>query len=716
MFTFLFSRVSFVIVFACAAVVSFIIDSHGAKAFPSVAPIDSGVEPVLRSYKHFSLLSSEPGNQPGNVPETPKNWKALNNRNAPAIIYVQSNAPRKGLVSYNPNSQHNQPHFERMTQVHKGQNLGGVKPASSTRSDLSRVNPNSFFQSQTDGSNNGNSQSWLAPFFWKLPQEERALPQSPSQVQKAYDYQIPRSGPSAFLESRSENRFDWQSPNLPRSPVPFRRSGYWSLQSKNSKRDDEDSKGGHAGTSGIQSNKPPSFLHHRSSLLSPTSTSLDSSEIKPEKTISSITAKSSQSEISPNSNVKTSYKRVQSYLLRNIHTTIAPMGVKTQNSLYNLHSGQDFNQQIKANSMLLHRENQFGGHVGDVMKYDPASVIYRAPKMETLTSYEDPNGAKQNAKEAKSSLADTGRPQNPFENVQPKSSNPSSGLAGWPVLKKNSLSTINSKEANSEARTYRFMRPSMLQKYSFGQRLAGPEKTSRHFGSSEFLDATTSKSSSLQDYGSANKIKAEDNLKSGAVSSLELDEQKRDGKPRTKSADILKLVTLTRIKSQSKTGKHETTTSPFNRRYKQGKAKDLEFKAVTYDDIIGSASFSSVMPEKTITHSDHFEKPETSAKQNKSMDLSDVDVDGKASTTNKNASVGLSVGGERADFKGEAEAETETGISDLRGSKEENEAKNVPQELPSDPEETIESDSLLELEYLRTSTGNVSFQSLNLNL
>ncbi|KAJ0006250.1 hypothetical protein NQD34_013523 [Periophthalmus magnuspinnatus] len=106
--------------------------------------------------------------------------------------------------------------------------------------------------------------------------------------------------------------------------------------------------------------------------------------------------------------------------------------------------------------------------------------------------------------------------------------------------------------------------------------------------------------------------------------------------------------------------------------------------------------------------------------QKKSVDyFADVmHVNGKANTSNINATEDHLVGGEEFYFKEEAETEeeTESGESDLSVSEKESEAKRVPHGLSSDPEENIESDSLLEMHYLRTSTGNVSFQSLNLNL
>ncbi|KAK7909808.1 hypothetical protein WMY93_014492 [Mugilogobius chulae] len=546
--------------------------------YPNQAPLDSGVE----AHKRYGLLSSEPGSVSVFGAETAQSRKAFSG-DSQSVRFLQPSLLRNGHLTHNnPNPQ---PQFKDLTQVHGGHNAQPEQQSS-------RVNHNSFFLNQKGGATEfvAPSQSRLSPILRKPSQQQGPLSPSPSQVQKAYHYeQIPRSDTSssaaASHESRSGERIDWQSPN--NSPKSFRSFGFSSSQGNANRNNNK--KDVHVGTSGVQASKLPSFVNQKSSLL-PSASSKDL-----EKQTSSINTQLPQGEFPS----KTSYKRFQSYLLRNIHTTGAPKLESNPNFQHSLHRGQDFNQQTKTNlhsvnSMLVHNNNQL---VDNTMKHDPASAIYRASK-DTLSSHVDSNSAK-------SSFLDTESPAKPY------------------------------KES--------YMRPPRMQKYSFGQRLTSHDKTSRHF-----LDVTPS---SLHKYGSANGKGGEHDVEMSLA----------------KPTDVIK---------------HSRSMIPLSKRFKQGKVKNSD-KAVTYDDIIGSASFSSVTP---------------------------VDL---AGTSHRNVTEESSVGGKRLHFS-KAEAETELGISDL--SERESEAKSVPRGLQSEPEENIESDSLLELDYLRTSTGNISFQSLNLNM
>lgn len=789
---FLISRPSFVTVLACAAVVSFIFSPHAAKAYPTVAPVESGANPILRSFKQSSLLSPEPGIFSGSTSES-QSWRD-HERNATSVIFHQpSLLLRNGHLGYNLNTPDNRPHQEELSQVQRGQSLGGVKPASSIFPSLPdrqpSVNHSPFVHSKNSeppgfvAPNNGNSQSGYH-FNWhpliirksSTVQQERPLPQSVSQ---SHD-QFPKSGSSAVYESRSEHKTAWQS------PISFMTSGYW--------RSHPDSKGhGRGNMNGFaeagqrsstsiwsQSSKFPSFSRPNIPFQpSVGSSGLDTSFFKPrpspEKLTSSLTHYSQGVSAATSKNDKSSYMKVQSYLLGDSHSSDKPKGVIAEPATHGfqnkIYRGRDFNQQTETN-LARKRPDLFnansvanGTHFNgrNVVKYQPASVIYRAiSRKDTPQKFEEAS-----AKDAKSSQVQAVQ-KGPIQ----QSSNPSKGHSHWSNLKKNSQQPINSnKEANSEPRDYRFMRPSLLQKYSFGQRIASrnlaQERTGYSSISRDLLDATspaTTKSLSYQEvplmlhrinatdrniggiYRAYKRLQGQtqptasnfnqegnDNARSSGLSSALSTNRQKDlkmhSKPHVKS-DIFKLVTLTRVKPtllgkdseihklttpQSKIDQHKLTISSFSggkdTQNSSGQrniaiAQQPKFKAVTYHDILGSASFSSVKPARTTTYREHLQKL-TTIKIPKEMVSQTVHLKDMVQSINESYKNGTEINiADKLDFR---KAEAETPLSDVT----ESEAKIVPHGLPS--EENL-SENLSELDYLRTSTGNVSFQSLNLNL
>lgn len=614
----LLSRVLFTVL-ACAAV-PLITALHAAQ--------ESGKQWFSRPYQRFGPLS-----RPERLTRMSSETARLD-RDAPSVPHLQPHLLRKGHLVYNPSSQRKQAHSEQMSHVPRGQYWSGAKPASH-QSDLQPLRRNHDPFLQTHSRNGGpvfaaphNPPSWQLPIVRKSSQQERLFPQ-------AFE-QIPRRGALTQPESRSVDKINWQSPG---NPPASRSGGYWRSQT-NTQGHDKDTK---VGAGSVRASKFPSFSNQKS-FIAPSVRIVTTPE----------TLTSSKTHLShgfpSNANEKTSFKRVQSSLLWHSHSSEAPKGVNAPNLLYNPYKSQDFDQQM--------RSNLKSGSKGNF----PTSVIFRPPKKNPMTSFEDSDSARN----VQTDTNKSGQLKEIFR------------VPSWPGLQKNSPS-VNSRKENFDSSIYRLVRPSRLQKYSFEQRIA-----TSPFGRSfpGFLDTTTPKSQTPD------------------VVTRETEENISD-KPITKSKDVSEAITPTIAMVNPQTQNLENT-----------KEKDeiSEYKAVIYDDIIGSASFSSVTPAETSQNDGRFVKSATPTAAQAETEAVDKSVD--SSQTN---ATGNSAEGETFDLR-QGEADTELGKSDRSASQIESEAKSVPDGPPSDLKDRIESDSLLELDYLRTSTGNVSFQSLSLNL
>lgn len=747
-------------------------------ANPYTAQIETGVRPSLRTYKRYSLVSSEQRVKTGTTPEVAQSWQD-SDRDASSVIYHQSNPLlTNGHLSYNPNTPDNQPYHAEITQVHRGQDMGGVKSASSIPTSLlerqsSRGNPFLHEQSRNGeppgSAQNANTQD--GHYYNGQPpiirassnvQQERPLTQSAPLVWKLSDAQksdeqaqIPRSGSLTPSESRSKHKTVWQPSDY--SPVLSGTGRHWSSVrvSKGHHSDNKETSGFAGASLGATSHR----IESSKFLIAPSlSNSLPSAVIKPnpspDKLTSSITH-FSQGVFSPSGNEKSSYRRVQSYLLRDSQASDTIKGLKaaystpsSQVNPVNVHSGHDFNlqtelDQAKTKSNLFNI-NSNDGQVGNVIRYYPSPNIYRAesslqPRTDALTMNNfkeiQANSAYSSAKDSISRPVSvvTRAPVNPYENGQYTRSH----------LKSNTQpSIISDKIANPEARVFR-VRPSLLGKYSFGQRKAwstsAPGKTLRD-SSPDLFDATPTPPKSLtfqevpltllrnnatdrnsgsryirykspqghEGYTSRplsvsnNQVENGDAIvgSSSGVTSTQGQSVPRieDVQPLGKTTGDLKLVRLIRVKPKSFTKHAKNVNESLSNDGNVTIVRQARFKAVTYDDVLGSASFSSFTPTSTDADMDN---STATNEQTGTVNLTD------ASRSPKRETEVESVSRNKLDSqKGELESQLQLSYSTGREPK-----SRFLHDMSSDTEE-----NLSELNYLRTSTGNVSFQSINLNL